>query len=148
MLYRFIFRLVYHILFVIASIILSIIFSHTKSYSFLRKVLCVILCMEPTSSPTFPNQHIGFGIPPGEALECPFLISVKLNSGPASVDPVANWIIDHIPAVFNLNEVKTGMKCLWSGSGLAYFTFDEIKNWIDPFSRCHLLSLSAGLCCF
>ena len=48
----------------------------------------------------FQSPYIPLKIPPGEALEGPFLISVRLNSGPAAVDPVANWLIDQIPAVF------------------------------------------------
>ena len=60
--------------------------------------------------PIFPTPYIPLKIPPEEALEGPFLISVRLNSGPSAVDPVANWLIEQIPAVFNLNEVKTGMK--------------------------------------
>ena len=61
--------------------------------------------------PILPTPYIPLKIPPGEALEGPFLISVRLNSGPAAVYPVDNWLLDQIPAVFNLNEVKTGTKC-------------------------------------
>ena len=82
MLYRFIFRLVYHILFVIASIILSIIFVHIKSYSVLRTFLCMILYVFNVHTPIFPIPYIPLKWPPGEALEGPFLISVRLNSGP------------------------------------------------------------------
>ena len=43
---------------------------------------------------------------PVEVLEGPFLISMKLNLGPAAAYPVDNWLIGLIPADFNLNEIK------------------------------------------
>ena len=111
MLYRFIFRLVYRILSVIASIISSIILPTQKVTHSYARFLCMILYVFKVHTPIFPTPYIPLKIPPGEALEGPFLISVRLNSGPAAVYPVDNWFIDQIPAVFNLNEVKTGTKC-------------------------------------
>ena len=70
----------------------------------------MILYVFKVHTPIFPTPYIPLKIPPGEALEGPFLISVRLNSGPAAVDPVANWLIDQIPAVFNLDEIKNWIK--------------------------------------
>ena len=111
MLYRFIFRLVYRILSVIASIISSIILPTQKVTHSYARFLCMILYVFKVHTPILPTTYIPLKMPPGEDLEGPFLISVRLNSGPAAVYPVDNWFIDQIPAVFNLNEVKTGTKC-------------------------------------
>ena len=49
-------------------------------------------------------------ITPVDVLEGPFLISMKLNLGPAAAYPVDAWIIGLISAGFNLSEIKNGMK--------------------------------------
>ena len=120
--YRFIFRLVYNILSVIASIISSIILPTQKSYAFLRTILCVILYVFNTHDPIYPTLYIPLEIPPGDALEGPFLISVKLNSRQVTVYPVDNRINVLTPAVFNLSEIKTGVKCclIWFWAGVFY----------------------------
>lgn len=61
--------------------------------------------------PIFPPPYILLKIPLVRFLEGPFLISLKLKTGPAAVESVDNRIIGLIPAVFNLIEVKTGIKC-------------------------------------
>ena len=54
----------------------------------------------------FQPPYIPLKLLPGEVLEGPFLISMKLNLGPAAAYPVDNWLIGLIPADFNLNEIK------------------------------------------
>ena len=61
--------------------------------------------------PIFPPPYILLKIPLVRFLEGPFLISLRLRTGPAAVYPVNNHIIELIHAVFNLIEVKTGIKC-------------------------------------
>jgi hypothetical protein len=62
-------------------------------------------------------------IPPGDALEGPFLISVKLNSRQVTVYPVDNRINVLTPAVFNFSKIKKGDEGLliWFLTGVFYF---------------------------
>ena len=61
--------------------------------------------------PHISDLYIPLKVLPGKGVEGPFLISLRLKTGPAAVCPVNNHIIGLIPAVFNLIEVKTGIKC-------------------------------------
>jgi hypothetical protein len=77
----------------------------------------MILYVFKVHTPIFPTPYIPLKIPPGEAMEGPFLISVRLNSGPAAVDPVDNWLLDQIPVVFNFSEVKNWLSLVISVVG-------------------------------
>ena len=71
----------------------------------------MILHVFNTHTPIYPTLYIPLKVLSGKGVEGPFLISLRLRTGPAAVYPVDNRIIGLIPAVFNLIEVKTGMKC-------------------------------------
>jgi hypothetical protein len=70
----------------------------------------MILYVFKVHDPIYPTLYIPLEIPPGDALEGPFLISVKLNSRQVTVYPVDNRINVLTPAVFNFSKIKKGMK--------------------------------------
>ena len=71
----------------------------------------MILHVFNTHTPIYLTLYIPLKALPGKGVEGPFLISLRLKTGPAAVCSVNNHIIGLIPAVFNLIEVKTGIKC-------------------------------------